>query len=189
MTVMASSSKCGMAHPPRSNLPRSSSSGPPGPCITPSTETCVVVVSFMVVVPFSLVWSSFGRTGPHRSHRSWHGPCCNRSGNSGLGLPYWVKKPPATYLLLSIELPSIIRAEGPRISPGRVRRRRGDRVLHRAVEEWRPRIVRPATRIPVGFPVAGEHLRGLAVAKPHPRDPAYHQPREPPHRYQSARPL
>ena len=62
-------------------------------------------------------------------------------------------------------------------------------MLHRAVEEWRPRIVRPATRIPVGFPVAGEHLRGLAVAKPHPRDPAYHRPREPPHRYQSARPL
>jgi hypothetical protein len=34
------------------------------------------VVSFMVAVPFSLVWSSFGRTGQHRSHRSWHGPCC-----------------------------------------------------------------------------------------------------------------
>src|SRR5919197_1868452 len=69
MTVEASLSKC--AHPPRSNRPRSSSSGPPGPCITPSTETCVVVVSFMIVivVPFSLVWSSFARTGPHRSHR------------------------------------------------------------------------------------------------------------------------
>src|SRR5918996_1269111 len=52
MTVEASSSKC--AHPPRSNRPRSSSSGPPGPCITPSMETCVVVVSFMVAVPFSL---------------------------------------------------------------------------------------------------------------------------------------
>src|SRR5438105_11949487 len=83
MTVEASSSKC--AHPPRSNTPRSSSSGPPGPCIatgvtlaflrnkrssssgppgpciTPSTETCAVVVSFMVAVPFSLVWASFGR--------------------------------------------------------------------------------------------------------------------------------
>src|ERR687893_1882652 len=45
--------------------------------------------------PFSLVWSSFGWTGPHRSHRSWHGPCCNRSGKSGFGLPYWVKKPSA----------------------------------------------------------------------------------------------
>src|SRR6266576_2800169 len=45
MTVPASTSK--WAHPPRSNTPRSSSSGPPGPCITPSTETCVVVVSFM----------------------------------------------------------------------------------------------------------------------------------------------
>src|SRR5919198_6704499 len=52
MTVEASLSKC--AHPPRSNRPRSSSSGPPGPCITASTETCVVVVSFMVAVPFSL---------------------------------------------------------------------------------------------------------------------------------------
>src|SRR5439155_9821231 len=58
MTVPASLSK--WAHPPRSNLPRSSSSGPPGPCITPSTETCVVVVSFMVAVPFSLVWSLVG---------------------------------------------------------------------------------------------------------------------------------
>src|SRR5437762_314553 len=45
MTFPPSLSK--WAHPPRSNTPRSSSSGPPGPCITPSTETCVVVVSFM----------------------------------------------------------------------------------------------------------------------------------------------
>ena len=35
----------------------SASSGPPGPCITPSTETCAVVVSFMVEVPLSLVRS------------------------------------------------------------------------------------------------------------------------------------
>jgi hypothetical protein len=35
-----------------------------------------MVLSFMVAGPFSLVWSSFGTTGPpHRSHRSWHGPC------------------------------------------------------------------------------------------------------------------
>src|SRR5215207_7468076 len=51
-----------MAHPPRSNPPLRSSSGPPSPCITPSTETLVLVVSFMVGAPFSLVWSSFGRT-------------------------------------------------------------------------------------------------------------------------------
>jgi hypothetical protein len=38
-------------HPPRSNPPLRSSSGPPRPCITPSTETFVVVVSFMVVGP------------------------------------------------------------------------------------------------------------------------------------------
>src|SRR6266508_3632754 len=55
MTVPASLSK--WAHPPRSNTPRSSSSGPPGPCITPSTETCVVVVSFMG--PAFLSWWSF----------------------------------------------------------------------------------------------------------------------------------
>src|SRR3712207_3252457 len=52
-----------MAHPPRSNPPLRSSSGPPRPCITPSTETFVLVVSFMVTVPFPLVWSSFGSTG------------------------------------------------------------------------------------------------------------------------------
>src|SRR5687767_1550490 len=55
MTVPASLSK--WAHPPRSNTPRSSSSAPPGPCITPSTETCVVVVSFMTAATFSFVWS------------------------------------------------------------------------------------------------------------------------------------
>src|SRR2546422_6343942 len=46
-----------MAHPPRSKPPLRSSSGPPNPCITPSTETLVVVVNLMswspphVVVP------------------------------------------------------------------------------------------------------------------------------------------
>src|SRR5581483_3279884 len=71
MTVPASLSKC--AHPPRSNRPRSSSSGPPGPCITPSTETCVVVVSFMVVVPF-LVGLVIGRSDqatPRSSLVAW----------------------------------------------------------------------------------------------------------------------
>src|SRR2546430_2686115 len=43
----------GLAHPPRSN-PTSSTLGPPFACITPSTETCMVVVSFMIAVPFSL---------------------------------------------------------------------------------------------------------------------------------------
>jgi hypothetical protein len=47
-------SKSGVVHPPRSNPPLRSSSGEPIPCITPSTETNVVVVSFMVAVPFSL---------------------------------------------------------------------------------------------------------------------------------------
>src|SRR5215212_10119207 len=36
-----------MAHPPRSKPPLRSSSGPPNPCITPSTETLVVVVNLM----------------------------------------------------------------------------------------------------------------------------------------------
>src|SRR5580693_4982690 len=45
---MDSLSNSGLAHPPRSNPRlRSSSCSPPLPCITPSTETCVVVVSFM----------------------------------------------------------------------------------------------------------------------------------------------
>src|SRR5262249_30298759 len=51
---MASLSNSGLAHPPRSNPPLRFSSGPPFPCTTPSTETCVVVVSFMIAVPFSL---------------------------------------------------------------------------------------------------------------------------------------
>ena len=49
----ASLSNSGRAHPPRSNPPLRSSSDPPSPCITPSTETCVRVVSFMVADPFS----------------------------------------------------------------------------------------------------------------------------------------
>src|SRR5947209_12643937 len=36
-----------MAHPPRSKPPLRSSSGPPNPCTTPSTETLVVVVNLM----------------------------------------------------------------------------------------------------------------------------------------------
>src|SRR5438445_6168479 len=36
-----------MAHPPRSKPPLRSSSGPPNPCITPSTETLVVVVNLI----------------------------------------------------------------------------------------------------------------------------------------------
>src|SRR6266571_6186614 len=36
-----------MAHPPRSKPPLRSSSGPPNPCITPSTEMLVVVVNLM----------------------------------------------------------------------------------------------------------------------------------------------
>jgi hypothetical protein len=47
MASLSNSGLGGLAHPPRSNPPLRFSSGPPFPCITPSTETCVVVVSFM----------------------------------------------------------------------------------------------------------------------------------------------
>src|SRR5438067_3567906 len=43
-----------MAHPPRSKPPLRSSSGPPNPCITPSTETLVVVVNLMSWSPAHL---------------------------------------------------------------------------------------------------------------------------------------
>src|SRR5205809_4278985 len=59
MTVEASSSKC--AHPPRSNRPRSSSSGPPGPCMTPSTET------YAAVVRLDSTWLRLDRRGHTRS--------------------------------------------------------------------------------------------------------------------------
>src|SRR5918993_346535 len=55
MNVIVWLSPTPKAHPPRSNpFLRSSSDAPPFPCITPSTETCVVVVNFMIAVPFSL---------------------------------------------------------------------------------------------------------------------------------------
>ena len=50
-------SKCGMAHPPRSNPPHSPPPAAESPCITPSTETFMLTVSFMVMVPFSSGWS------------------------------------------------------------------------------------------------------------------------------------
>src|SRR6059036_229108 len=63
MNVMVSLSNTPMAHPPRSNpFLRSSSDAPPFPCITPSTVTCVMVVSFMGS-SFLSWWSfSFDRT-------------------------------------------------------------------------------------------------------------------------------
>src|SRR5437764_10785075 len=55
MNVMVSLSNTPMAHPPRSNpFLRSSCDAPAVLCITPSTVTCVMVVSFMVAAPFSL---------------------------------------------------------------------------------------------------------------------------------------
>src|SRR6185436_10726778 len=66
MTEPASSSK--WAHPLRSNAPRSATlaTGAPGPCITPSTETCVVVVSFMgfVLLVVDLVLGSSSGADP-----------------------------------------------------------------------------------------------------------------------------
>ena len=51
-----------MAHPPRSKLPRRSSSGPPNPCITPSTVTLVVVVNLMFMIPFFVLWTRASST-------------------------------------------------------------------------------------------------------------------------------
>src|SRR6266851_9583338 len=65
MNVMVSLSATPMAHPPRSNpFLRSSSDAPPFPCITPSTVTCVMVVSFMIAVPFSLEAPLVGGLAP-----------------------------------------------------------------------------------------------------------------------------
>src|SRR4029078_12102597 len=47
----------GTAHPPRSKPPRESSSAAPSPCMTPSTEIHVVLVSFKSVAP-SEMWVS-----------------------------------------------------------------------------------------------------------------------------------
>src|SRR5579859_3487345 len=66
---MDSLSNSGLAHPPRSNPRlRSSTCSPPFPCITPSTETCVVVVSFMIAVPFSLGLPSWAAAHPCYEH-------------------------------------------------------------------------------------------------------------------------
>src|SRR2546426_12708703 len=51
MKVQPSSSACAAVQPPRSNPPRRSSSGPPGPWYTPSRVTIIDAVSFMVIAP------------------------------------------------------------------------------------------------------------------------------------------
>src|ERR1051325_6250652 len=75
MNVRVSSSPAPRAHPPRSNpFLRSSSVAPPFPCITPSTVTCVMVVSFMGLV-LSPVVVSLVVTAPTRgAHRSRQSP-------------------------------------------------------------------------------------------------------------------
>src|SRR5689334_4783538 len=53
MSANVSSSPAPRAQPPRSNpVRRSSSDAPPLPCITPSTVTCVMVVSFIGLAPW-----------------------------------------------------------------------------------------------------------------------------------------
>src|SRR5438034_2884449 len=75
MSVLVSSSPAPRAQPPRSNpFLRSSSDAPPFPCITPSTVTCVMVVSFMGS-SFSLVEVCLVMTVPRRgSHREQRSP-------------------------------------------------------------------------------------------------------------------
>src|SRR5215216_5541279 len=65
---MASLSNEWVTHPPRSNPPLRSSSGPPSPCITPSTVTIVMVVSFMMAAPFSLGAPSWAASHPCYEH-------------------------------------------------------------------------------------------------------------------------
>src|SRR5438093_8475364 len=60
---VASSSNSGATHPPRSNPPLRSSSAAPSPCITPSTVTIVMVVSFMVAPLDLAVDGFFGEDG------------------------------------------------------------------------------------------------------------------------------
>jgi len=56
------------AQPPRSNpFARSSSDAPPFPCTTPSTVTCVMVVSFMITVPFTSGALAGGLSPPPRT--------------------------------------------------------------------------------------------------------------------------
>src|SRR5436309_3842690 len=59
----ASLSNSGATHPPRSNPPLRSSSAAPSPCITPSTVTIVMVVSFMVAPLDLAVDGFFGEDG------------------------------------------------------------------------------------------------------------------------------
>src|SRR3954452_10279044 len=55
MNVLVASSPAPCAHPPRSKpFLRSSSVAPPLLCLTPSTVTCVMVVSLMTALPFSV---------------------------------------------------------------------------------------------------------------------------------------
>src|SRR4051794_10543129 len=69
MNEKVSSSAAPIAHPPRSNpLLRSSSVAPPFPCITPSTVTCVMVVSFMIAIPFSSGTPLAGGHSPYYEH-------------------------------------------------------------------------------------------------------------------------
>src|SRR5438093_5900851 len=76
MNVMVSLSNTPMAHPPRSNpFLRSSSDAPPFPCITPSTVTCVMVVSFMGLSFLSWGSVSFDRTEAWISSLE-RGACC-----------------------------------------------------------------------------------------------------------------
>src|SRR5215218_5214018 len=77
MNVMVSLSNTPMAHPPRSNpFLRSSSDAPPFPCITPSTVTCVMVVSFigsslsLVMVFLLFLVMTAPRRGAHRWQQS-----------------------------------------------------------------------------------------------------------------------
>src|SRR5580700_8167129 len=48
MAVERTGSECGLIHPPYSKPPLESSSGPPGPCMTPSRETNSSTLTFLI---------------------------------------------------------------------------------------------------------------------------------------------
>src|SRR4029077_7511646 len=59
MAVEEAASECGLVHPPYLKSPLVSSSGPPGACMTPSSETNSSTITFLMNSPVTV----FGRLG------------------------------------------------------------------------------------------------------------------------------
>src|SRR4029434_2636553 len=52
MAVETTGSECGLIHPPYAKPPLVSSSGPPGACMTPSSETNSSTLTFLMTSPY-----------------------------------------------------------------------------------------------------------------------------------------